>query len=87
MPPFAYDPAAAPPAQASDLPTGAIILIAFGVLFLLGTLGIFNGDWVGRGWPVVIIGVGVWLFIRRSREANARQNPPVGGPTAGGGPR
>ncbi len=86
--PYAYTAVPVPPVPPlrSDLPTGAIILIALGVLFLLGTMGVLNGDWVGRGWPVIIIGIGIWLFIRRSRELQARQhNAPPNGPGTGGG--
>ena len=51
------------------------MLIALGLVFLFGTLGIFRFDWIGRGWPVIIIAVGVWLFYKRAREIN----PPGGG--------
>jgi hypothetical protein len=56
-------------------PIGAIILIALGMIFLLGTLGIFHFDWIGRGWPLIIIVIGVWLFYKRARE----NTPPGGG--------
>jgi hypothetical protein len=49
-------------------PIGAIVLIGLGLLFLFGTLGIFHFDWIGRGWPVIIIIVGVWMFLKRTRE-------------------
>jgi TM2 domain-containing membrane protein YozV len=55
-------------------PIGAIVLIALGMIFLLGTLGIFHFDWIGRGWPLIIIVVGLWLFFKRARE-----NTPSGG--------
>jgi hypothetical protein len=54
---------------------GAIVLIALGMIFLLGTLGLFHFDWIGRGWPLIIIGLGVWLFFKRAREIK----PPGGG--------
>jgi Domain of unknown function (DUF5668) len=47
-------------------PTGAIVLIGLGVLFLLDNLGLFHFHWVSRFWPVALIAVGVWLFVRRS---------------------
>jgi TM2 domain-containing membrane protein YozV len=49
-------------------PIGAIVLIGLGLLFLFGTLGIFHFDWIGRGWPVIIILVGIWMFLKRTRE-------------------
>jgi hypothetical protein len=52
---------------------GAVILIVLGVAFLLGNLGILSDHWIHRGWPIVLIGIGVWMVIRHS------QKPPVGG--------
>lgn len=57
-------------------PVGAVILIALGVLFLLSNLDIFNFD-IGRFWPVILIAVGAWLFIRRWNVAA----PPAAGMT------
>jgi hypothetical protein len=62
----------------SDIPTGAIVLIALGVLFLLGSLGIFHDDWISRGWPLAIVGVGVWLVVRRMRESKFNAPPQPG---------
>jgi hypothetical protein len=44
------------------------------VLFLMGTMGVFHFNWIERGWPVILIGVGIWVFLKRSREL-----PPGGG--------
>ncbi|MHB1795826.1 MAG: LiaI-LiaF-like domain-containing protein [Acidobacteriaceae bacterium] len=52
---------------------GAVILIVLGVAFMLGNLGILSEHWVNRGWPILLIGIGVWMVICRS------QQPPVGG--------
>jgi hypothetical protein len=52
---------------------GAVVLIVLGVAFLLGNLGILSAHWLDRGWPILLIGIGVWLVIRHS------QKPPVGG--------
>jgi hypothetical protein len=46
-------------------PVGAIILIALGVLFLLGQLDIFSDRLFEFTWPVALIGLGIWLMIRR----------------------
>jgi TM2 domain-containing membrane protein YozV len=56
-------------------PAGAIILIVLGMLFLFGTLGIFSFHWISRGWPLIIIAIGVWLFFKQAR----RSLPPGGG--------
>jgi hypothetical protein len=53
----------APPTR----PVGAFVLIGLGVLALLGNLGLINGDWVNRGWPVILIAIGIWLYVKRSR--------------------
>ena len=49
-------------ADASSVPTAAIILIGLGVLFLLLTSLHFSFDQL---WPVLLIALGVWLVIRR----------------------
>jgi hypothetical protein len=59
-------------------PVGAIVLIAVGMLFLFSTLGVFRFDWIGRGWPIIVIVVGVWLLVRRTREVPPTE-PPAGG--------
>jgi hypothetical protein len=50
-------------------PVGAIVLIALGTLFLLGQLDIFNGRLIEYSWPVFLIGLGVWLVVRRLGES------------------
>ena len=46
-------------------PIGAIVLIGLGSLFLLGQMDIFNGRLIEYAWPLVLIGLGVWLVVRR----------------------
>jgi TM2 domain-containing membrane protein YozV len=46
------------------VPTGAVVLIGLGVLFLLHNLNIWFLE-VDTLWPIVLIGLGVWLFARR----------------------
>ncbi len=52
---------------------GAVMLIVLGVAFLLGNLGVLSTYWMGRAWPILLIGFGVWMIIRHN------QKPPVGG--------
>jgi len=52
-------------------PMGAIILIGLGVIFLLNTFDWFHFDWFSKTWPILLIVIGVWIFIRR-RDAAAR---------------
>ncbi|MBV9610150.1 MAG: hypothetical protein JO187_11380 [Acidobacteria bacterium] len=59
---------AGPPAAATptNVPLGAVILIGLGVLFLLHNAGMFHMYWFGHIWPLFLIGLGVWLFLKRS---------------------
>jgi hypothetical protein len=66
-------PAAAPQAPVQQSPyrnplTGAVVLIIFGVLILLANMGLLSGDWLGHWWPLILIGLGVWLFWKRFNE-------------------
>ncbi|RRA48687.1 B-box zinc finger protein [Acidipila sp. EB88] len=56
----------APPARRGE-PIGAIVLIIVGLLFLLSTLGVLQVEWITRGWPVLLLLLGVWLLIRRAK--------------------
>jgi TM2 domain-containing membrane protein YozV len=52
-----------PPARAQDqAPVGAIVLIALGVIFLLGN---FTSLDLGRFWPLILIALGVWIGYKR----------------------
>jgi hypothetical protein len=46
-------------------PIGAVILIGLGLIFLLDRLDIFSGRLLEFAWPVLLIGVGVWMIVRR----------------------
>jgi TM2 domain-containing membrane protein YozV len=50
-------------------PVGAVVLIALGTLFLLGQLDIFHGRLIEYSWPVFLIGLGIWLVVRRLGES------------------
>ncbi len=49
-------------------PVGAVVLIALGLMFLLGQMDIFHGRLFEFSWPIFLIGLGVWLMIRRVGE-------------------
>jgi TM2 domain-containing membrane protein YozV len=57
-------PAAEPQQYRSSVPTGAVVLIVLGVIFLLHTVGLFAFG-IDRFWPIILIGFGGWLFARR----------------------
>jgi hypothetical protein len=49
--------------ETSKMPVGGVVLILVGVLFLLHTMGLTEFG-LDRFWPVILIGVGCWLFAR-----------------------
>jgi len=51
------------PTARDNTPTGAIVLIALGVFFLLGNLGMLH---VHRLWPLILIGLGLWIAYKRA---------------------
>jgi len=70
MPPYANQPIPPVPPPGPFCwgrkePIGAVVLIGLGTLFLLGQLDIFHGRFMEFAWPLVLIGLGVWLIVRR----------------------
>ncbi|HUB20044.1 MAG TPA: B-box zinc finger protein [Acidobacteriaceae bacterium] len=66
-------------------PIGAIVLILLGMLFLFNTLGFFNFGWVHHGWPLIIVGIAVWLLLRNTYFGGVpRVGPPPPPPPVGG---
>jgi hypothetical protein len=60
-----------PPPQAywrRKEPIGAIVLIGLGLLFLIGQLDDIGGRIFEFSWPLLLIGLGVWLVVRRMGE-------------------
>jgi hypothetical protein len=46
------------------LPFGALFLIGMGVLFMLDNLGWFHFHWLGKLWPLILIGLGVYKLLQ-----------------------
>jgi hypothetical protein len=63
----AVDPNLAPLPR-NRFPAGALWLIGLGCLFLIGNSGLFHGFPVHRIVPFFLIGLGVWLFVRRMTD-------------------
>jgi TM2 domain-containing membrane protein YozV len=59
-----------------DVPTGAIVLIGLGILFLFSSLGLMRAVWIGHLWPLLIIGLGIWIIVRRTRSVPVVPVPP-----------
>ena len=53
----------------SHVPTGAIVLIGLGVLFLLSNAGVFHWNWIGKMWPLILIALGIRMYMRRQSAA------------------
>jgi hypothetical protein len=68
-PPLQVEPP--PPPPRDNLPIGAIVLIALGVIFLLDNLGVLR---MHHLWPLFLIGIGLWIAYKRTVQ------PTVGGP-------
>jgi hypothetical protein len=64
--PYAPMPPFPPMYSGRDIPTGAIILIGLGIVFLFGSLGLLHHDWIAHAWPLLIIGLGIWIIFRRT---------------------
>jgi len=54
-------------------PIGAIILIALGVLFLLGQWDLFSFHAFEYLWPLLLIALGAWLLVHRITENRGGQ--------------
>jgi TM2 domain-containing membrane protein YozV len=54
-------------------PIGAIVLIALGLLFLLDRINFLSGRVFEYSWPLVLIGLGVWLIVRRMGDMQGGQ--------------
>jgi hypothetical protein len=63
-----YDPASYPP-PVNRFPAGAVVLIGLGTIFLLTTTGIFSGFPAEALVGCVLLGIGVWVFLRRMTES------------------
>ncbi|HEU5415332.1 MAG TPA: DUF5668 domain-containing protein [Candidatus Angelobacter sp.] len=59
-----------PVVDPQQTPVGAIVLIALGVLFLLGNIGIFN---LHRMWPLFLIGLGLWIAYKHMSQTQGMQ--------------
>jgi hypothetical protein len=68
-PVYPLDPNA--PIPRNRFPAGAIWLIGLGCLFLLANTSMFHGFPVHRLFPFLLIGIGVWLFVRKMTDTGS----------------
>ncbi len=66
-------------ADVTRVPVGSLVLIGLGVLFLFDTLGVFPLHWIGRMWPIILIVLGVWMFLKRVNPPPPRDGDVHGG--------
>jgi hypothetical protein len=69
MPPVPPVPPVPPLYWKRKEPIGAVILIALGLLFLLGQLDLFSGRVFEFLWPLILIGLGLWMIVRRFQDS------------------
>ncbi len=53
-----------PPAQ-DNTPVGAVVLLILGFVFLLSNFGLLH---MGRLWPLILIGFGLWIAYKRTSQ-------------------
>jgi hypothetical protein len=68
-PAVANPPTSAPLPNADKTPTGAVILIGLGVVFLLKNMGWLQ---LHQIWPFLLIGLGLWIAFKRTAGFNSR---------------
>ena len=61
------------------VPMGAVVLIGLGVLFLFDTMDLLPFHRVGRAWPVILIVLGVWMFMKRMQPPASPGSDQQGG--------
>jgi hypothetical protein len=65
-PPYPLDPNQ--PLPRNRFPSGALWLIGLGCLFLIGNSSLFHTFPIHRIFPFFMIGLGVWLFVRKMTD-------------------
>jgi hypothetical protein len=68
-----------PTAGGSRFPIVPILLIAFGGVFLLDTLEIYDLRRLMRFWPILMIGMGIYLLYARMKDSGPRPPDMPGG--------
>lgn len=70
-PPYPGVPPVPPPTSCWQRrePVGAIVLIALGLLFLLGQIDFLSNRIFEFTWPLLLIALGAWLIVRRLKES------------------
>ncbi len=61
-------PQTEPTDQSKQMRTIGVVLLLFGGSFLLQQLGIFNWISAGLFWPIVLIGIGIYLLAVRNKD-------------------
>jgi hypothetical protein len=69
-PGYPVDPNLVPPPR-NRFPAGAIWLIGLGCLFLIGNAGLFHTFPIHWIVPILLIGFGVWLFVRKMTDTGS----------------
>jgi hypothetical protein len=65
------------PTRRRGFPVGPIILIAFGVMFLLMNFNFISFERIVRYWPLLLIAIGVYLLYERFAPVRPAPGPEV----------
>jgi len=79
VPPVPPIPPVPPVGWRRKEPIGALILIGFGLILLLNQMGYLAERFVHFLWPLIFIGLGAWLFVRRMGDSIPPAQPPSSG--------
>jgi len=63
----------------TKFPVAPILLIVLGVIFLLNNLDFFQVERIIRYWPVLLIGLGVYMLYLRMSDSPETSSSPKGG--------
>lgn len=74
------------PMRRRGFPAGPVVLIAFGLLFLLINFNVVTFDRIIRYWPVLLIAVGAYLLYERLSFSRDSGNPGYSTPFPGTAP-
>lgn len=59
------------PGRTTGAPVGPVVLIGVGILFLFNNLGLLRFSQVLKFWPLLLIGMGVYMLYQRTAAARA----------------
>ncbi|MBI2687980.1 MAG: hypothetical protein HYX27_16855 [Acidobacteria bacterium] len=59
------------PVRAEGPPVGPAVMIGLGIVFLLNNLGLLRFSQIFKFWPLVLIGMGIYMLLERTRRSSS----------------